>query len=348
MVYVNFNESDFTGAVVMVVQSHQQRSGVLQGTRVPIWARQKDSVAFADVPRRLGGRMPDFCIIGAAKAGTSALYAMLRLHPQLFMNPLKEPNFFSTEAILSYGDAWYRGLYADASPDQLCGEASTSYTRYPLVDGTAERMASANPDMKLIYLLREPVARVESDCLQLMKYIQHALGMAVPEPTLDAFLEAVEDPDDPRHVALISTSRYIDQIEAFEAVFPREQMLLLFQEDLRQNADAVLQRIFDFLGVSPLEPAADETHVNVTADFVKGVERMHKTDRLKRLPFYETAKRLLPSSAKTLILGLLPKQTQDSELQLSDAMRMRLRDTFREPNRRLKERLGDLPQHWGV
>jgi hypothetical protein len=313
---------------------------------VPIWVRQNNSVAFADVPESPGGKMPDFCIIGAAKAGTTALNNILSQHPDIFMNPLKEPHYFSTDAIMSRGKDWYQGLYGTAYPRQLCGEASTSYTRYPLVSGTAERMALANPKMKLIYLMREPVARAESDCLQTLKYCRNVLNIACSERTLDAFLDAVERTDDPRHSAILSTSKYIDQIEAFDAVFPRDQLLFLFQDELKKNTEAVVQRICNFLGLSPMQEIPLNRRANVTADYTQGLERTRKARALQRLPFYETAKRLLPSTVKARVLNLLPSQTQESELRFSDETRMRLRQEFIAPNQRLKERIGFLPDEW--
>jgi hypothetical protein len=303
-------------------------------------------VAFSNVPEREGGRMPDFCIIGAAKAGTTALNGMLDRHPDLFMNPLKEPNYFSTEAIGAFGAQWYRGLCRDARPDQLCGEASTSYTRYPLVAGTAERMAAANPEMRLIYLLREPVARVEAECLQILKYSRHVLGDADPVRDLDAFLEAIETPEHPYHSATVASSRYIDQIEAFEAVFPADRMLIVMQDDLQRDAEATLRRICGFLGVPPLDASETGRSANVTARFLSGLDRQNKTDRLRRLPFYRTAKSLLSREAKARILDLLPGKPAGAELRLSEATRNRLREAFAEPNRRLEARLGSLPPDW--
>ncbi|SDK67802.1 sulfotransferase family protein [Aliiruegeria lutimaris] len=312
---------------------------------VPIWARSRNGVAFADVPRRGGGRMPDFCIIGAAKAGTTALNQILDRHPDIYMNPLKEPHYFSTKAIRNYGEDWYRGLYSDALPDQICGEASTSYTRHPLVYGTAERMAAANPAMKLIYLLREPVKRIESECLQIQKYCQNVLGVSCVEHSLDEVLDAVENPDDPRYSAVIATSRYIEQIEAFETHFPGEQLLVVFQDDLYREADAVIHRVCDFLDVDPFLLAGEATRLNVTADFINASMWARQTEKFRRLPFYDVAKSLLPMSAKSRILSFM-SSTGEEEFKLSEKRRCSLVEAFREPNRRLEARIGNLPRSW--
>ncbi|WP_300064318.1 sulfotransferase domain-containing protein [uncultured Roseobacter sp.] len=292
--------------------------------------------------------MPDFCIIGAAKAGTTALSKILDRHPDLFMNPLKEPHYFSTAHIREYGEPWYRGLYSDALPGQLCGEASTSYSRYPLVAGTAECMAAANPAMKLIYILREPVSRVESECLQTMKYSRNVLGLECPEMNLDDFLKAVENPEDPRYSATISASKYIDQIEKFEEVFHTDQLLIVFQQDLKNDPEHFFRKISDFLEIKPFSSDTIAIRANQTSNFKSGLNRVERTNRFKRLPFYSVAKSILPETLKSLILEKGRDDGKDARFHLSQAMRSELSATFTESNRRLKARLGYLPDDWSV
>src|ERR1035438_4009729 len=90
------------------------------------------------------GRVPDFFIVGHPKSGTTALYQMLRSHPQIFMPDLKEPRFFASDLraqmqptaasgtsgfVLPQTWAEYLALFASALPDQRVGEASPSYLR---------------------------------------------------------------------------------------------------------------------------------------------------------------------------------------------------------------------------
>lgn len=311
----------------------------------PSWARNARGIAFSDIEERPGGKMPDFCIIGAAKCGTTALNAILSGHPDIFMNPLKEPHYFSTNAIRAFGEQWYRGLYADARSDQICGEASTSYTRYPLVDGTAERMAMANPAMKLIYLLKEPVARVEAECVQTQKYVRHVLKEETPSMDLDQYLEMIEDPSHDYYCASISTSRYIDQIDAFERFFPQNQIMLIMQDDLLNQEKSTLEKIFTFLGVDTYEQSAG-IKKNETKEFMRGLDRKSKIDILKKIPLYEVMKTLLPEAAKSKIISLLPNTNDEMAYKFSEQMKAKLAQQFSEPNRRLRARLGSLPETW--
>ena len=79
------------------------------------------------------GRLPDFIIIGSAKSGTTSLYDYLLEHPLIYMSNPKEPCFFDENVAWDKGVAWYSSLFSGAENDQICGEASTNYTRWPQV-----------------------------------------------------------------------------------------------------------------------------------------------------------------------------------------------------------------------
>lgn len=313
---------------------------------VPLWVRTRDGVAFSEVAPRPGGRMPDFCIIGSPKCGTTSLDRYLGTHPGVFVCPLKEPHYFSTPVIAARGADWYTGLYAEARADQLCGEASTSYTRYPLVPGTAERMQTANPAMKLIYILRNPLDRVESEALQTMKYLKNVIGEDYRHMTLDAFLEMIEDPASPHYSAVVETSRFEAQIRAFEAVFPADQMLILTQSDLRRDASAVMQRLYDFLGLAPHADFAASGNTNVTADFLAGSARAKATRQLGRLPGYGLLKGLVPEAAKARILQALSGSAEPQEKRLSPETRARIEAELEPSSAAVEARLGRPRTDW--
>src|SRR5271154_6220033 len=129
----------------------------------------------ADTPL---GRVPDFFIVGHAKCGTTALYEMLRCHPQIHM-PAKEPRFFAMkqadiddredpDARAGVSDspgkrprtlAGYMSLFADARADQLVGEATPLYLRSSVA---ASRIAALRPDARMIAILREPSSFLRS------------------------------------------------------------------------------------------------------------------------------------------------------------------------------------------
>ena len=120
--------------------------------------------------------MPNFLIVGAAKAGTSSLYYYLDQHPQVFMSSIKEPRFFAPELYTDYiKDPYrsgakehrstpmsleeYQSLFDAVTDEVAIGEASTEYLYVPK---TPERIKQLIPDVRLIMVLRDPAERAFS------------------------------------------------------------------------------------------------------------------------------------------------------------------------------------------
>ena len=116
---------------------------------------------------------PDFIIIGAAKSGTTTLYQYLCRHPQIYMSTPKEPDFFSLDMNYHKGIEWYESLFDGAKPEQICGEASTTYSRWHQHPKAAERISQYLPKVKLIYIMRHPVDRAYSFYAYRFKRSQH-------------------------------------------------------------------------------------------------------------------------------------------------------------------------------
>ena len=130
-------------------------------------------------------RLPDFLIIGAAKSATTTLYEYLTRQQAIFMSPEKEPCYFSHDDVYAKGEDWYRSLFAGARDDQICGEASTTYSRWPQYPHAAERIARAIPQARFIYVMRHPVERIYS-------FYGHRMRLQVTM-TLEQFLTAVPE-----------------------------------------------------------------------------------------------------------------------------------------------------------
>jgi hypothetical protein len=306
---------------------------------LPLWARGPHGLHLAEVPTRAGGRLPTFLVIGAAKCGTTALHAYLDQHPDVGMCPYKEPHYFSTDVLYERGDDWYRGLFAGLESAKACGASSTSYSRSPEYPKTAARIHAAAPDMRLVYVVREPVARTESDILQAVKYARHALGRTIEEIDLERLLD--ENP------IAIHSSEYIRQIEAYLEYFDREQMLVLLQKDLRDDPHGTLSKIFAHVGVDPSFRITLEAPKNATSDFLDGAKDERLTARLRRLPGYETIRGLVPTAVKDRIKKIarsfVPAQ---AELSFTPATRARLHEHFRPFNAELAAYLGRDLSSW--
>lgn len=187
------------------------------------------------------GRLPGVVIIGAMKCGTTALHRLLDLHPAIGMAPSKEVNFFlGADRPGASAGRWWRGLdwYARQFPGdaEVLGESSPGYTS-PDHPEVAERIAAHVPDVRLVYLVRDPLERAVS------QYLHHRRDGHERRPLATALL-------DPRS-QYIARSRYHERLLPFLDRFRREQILVLDQADLASHPRATLREVFAFVGVDP-------------------------------------------------------------------------------------------------
>jgi hypothetical protein len=318
---------------------------------IPHWVRTAKGIAFTDIPTRPSKNLPNFMIIGAQKAGTTALNKYLSQHPQIFMCPLKEPQFFSTDVIYERGLDWYRGLFGEAKPGQVCGEASTSYTFFPSTPLTPQRIHQALANIKLIYIVREPVSRVESACLQTIKYQKYVLNDHDQNYSVDALIQLGEDPNNPLGLPnFIQLSQYITQIEQYLKYFKPEQLLVIFQEDLAQNPDRLLRQLFEFIGVDPTLFPELKTSIqaNISADMIQGLKGEKLGKRLQVIPGYGRLKNLFPDRLKNSLKQLNQQWTADDQVLtfMSDETNARLKNHFKPYNQALAEFLNRDLSHW--
>jgi hypothetical protein len=204
--------------------------------------------------------LPDFLIIGAPKAGTTALHRALLPHPQLYLSPVKEPKFFLGDGSApprgqrGPGDAhsarewiWRRADYEalfDGAPPGACRGESTPFYLYDR--GAHLRIATLIPDAKLIVVVRDPVERAYSNWV-------HAWSDGL-EP-IDDFAAACAAEDE--RVAAgwapfwhyTRLGRYGEQLEHLFRHFPREQVHVLRYKDLVDEPRSSLNDICAFLGI---------------------------------------------------------------------------------------------------
>jgi hypothetical protein len=186
-------------------------------------------------------RTPEFCIIGAQKAGTSTLWRVLSQHPEIFMPKKKELNFFFDDAEFKQGLTYYERFFDDAEDGQVCGEASPGYICHPRVPLRLKRLLK-NP--KLILILRDPIQRAYSQYWDNRRWLRekHQFDDLVAQP-----LHQVFRPGKPNY---FSRGLYSLYLERYLKLFHREQILVLWFDELRSNPTSVFRQCFDFLGVS--------------------------------------------------------------------------------------------------
>lgn len=183
-------------------------------------------------------RLPDFLIIGAMKAGTTSLYRDLLTNPRIYFPADKEPESLSRPDIESEaGLRAYGALFAGAAADQICGEASTGYTRLPETPGVAERARRVlGPGARIIYLVREPVARTIS---------HHHHDFSYGRVDADVNRVIRERP------TYLDTSRYAMQVSPWLEAFGRDRVRIIRFEDYIADRPGVTAAISEFIGVEP-------------------------------------------------------------------------------------------------
>ena len=248
------------------------------------------------------GRFPDFYIVGHHKSGTTALYELLRRHPEIFMPDLKEPRYLASdmrsrfryerEAPHPQTLEEYLALFEPADPSQRVGEASATY----LWSRTASaNIAEVRPDARMIAILREPASFLRSLHLTFLrgevesvKDLRKAMslesaraqGRRIPRRShLPQLLQYSE------HVA------YVEQLERYRRHFPADQMLVLIYDDFRADNEAAVRSVLDFLDVRA-DHAVDVVDANVTTRVVRSqqLDNIVRSASLGRGPLTRSAK----------------------------------------------------------
>jgi hypothetical protein len=199
-------------------------------------------------------------VLGVQKCGTTTLANWLAQNPGVTFCSQKEPDFFSRNEDWKAKLAEYHQLFSSDTKDnrkKLWIEASTSYSWFLEFPQVADRLFEYNPNLKFIYIVREPISRI----------VSHYKHNFLKGHTRKVFSEAViGEPE------FLAHSCYETQIRPFLNRFKRENFLFLQFEDLVTKEEDVLNRIFNFLD---LEPLSASEQIDMSAQ--------NKSDTLKKV-----------------------------------------------------------------
>jgi hypothetical protein len=204
------------------------------------------------------GMLPDFLIIGAAKSGTTTLYSLLRLHPNVRAAARREIHYFDKN--FEKGLEWYCGHFKPGTRSggrrTITGESSPSYLSNMHVP---QRVAQLLPEVRLIALLRNPVDRAYSHYQQAVRFGRVHLSF---EQVIEA--EISRESGSKRFLA---RGIYADQLKRWHQFFDKEQLLVLKSEDFFSNTQDALEGVFDFLELPEWEP--NEVPVKNKGDYTQ-------------------------------------------------------------------------------
>lgn len=267
--------------------------------------------------------LPDFIVIGAKRAGTSALFAMLRQHPEIHTGEWKEVHFF--DHYYEKGPDWYRAQFQDGVDGQMVGEATQTYMFDPKIPA---RMASVVPNAKLIATLRDPVERA---------YSEYSYAVARDLEPL-SFEEAIESEDERTAEgyekfltkSYVRRGLYLEQLERVTEYYPRDKLHVMIFEETAKHPLRAFSEVCSFLGIdSTFVPEGSNRRVNAT--------RQYRSQTLRRL-----------TSGGGLVATSVAKLNRKPAgyAPMGTATRQRLEEYFRGPNEQLSTWLGRNLDIW--
>lgn len=234
-----------------------------------------------------------FIVIGAPKAGTTSLFEYMRRHPQIHMPAQKEISFFASDRAYQRGIDSYLSLILKGAPSgAVCGEATPRYmagapsntvvdnSEYgtlpsasdygaPLEEVIPRRIKQSFPDVKLICVLRDPVARAHSHYrMSVLNRVEsrsftEAIDQLIEPETLERTRLAHSYND-----GYVVYGEYGRVIGGFLRVFPREQLMVIFSGELAQRPSETVAKVFEFIGV-----ATDFVPENLNTRYLAGAAK---------------------------------------------------------------------------
>ena len=271
---------------------------------------------------------PDLIVIGAMKSGTTTLDRHLRAHPDIGMSRDKETNYFVAEKTFGNGPRWYSGQFDPAR--RLHGEASPNYTKADVFAGVPERIATHCPGVKLVYIVRDPVARAIS---------QYRHSWTIGDLAMDP--EAFAASTEWDHV--VATSCYARQLDAYLPHVPLERILMLDFDDLVRDPQRTMDALAAYLGVEP-HPVAGGSH-NEAAELSRVPAPVL---RLAQSPLGQAMNRVVSRGARDRVRRLFARGAARTPPEFPAPLVGRLREALGPDAQRLRALTGQGFAGWSV
>jgi len=311
-------------------------------------------------------QLPTFIVVGANKGGTTSIYHYLRQHPEVYLSPIKEPHFFSTDIEVNLfnrefaqnklqdiekyvnGDMakeyhaafvrnWdqYRKLYKNVSGQKAIGELSTSY----LYSTTAaQEIKSRLGAIKIIICLRNPIERAFS---------HYRMNLWTGNSNeFDFYKALVEDyHHDPKvwgnaHL-YVEIGAYYEQVKRYLDVFGSEYVKIIFTEDLKTNTQQVIKSLYEFIGVDPtFNPDTSTTYNEVYTPKYKNL-----TWLLNKTGIRPLMKRISPRFIKEAFIRLFYR-SKTAKGDISPEAKQFLLDKLGGDIKQLSDLLNKDLSHW--
>lgn len=304
---------------------------------------------------------PNLFLVGAMKAGTTSLTRVLASHPEVYIPPVKEPNYFcsdlykyglgakaeASQSVLErvrrgetfhhaymYDRDCYLALLSGRNTQHVIADCSTTYLYSEVA---ADNIAKVAPAAKILISLRNPIDRAFSEFL-----MNCSIGTACPpfSNALDLEAHELKEKRVPVHHRYVTAGLYWKQVERYLRIFGRDNVLILRFEDMKRDFGSVMARVWEFIGVAH-RPLVDSVHEN-DASFPKAeiLNRWLEVTQLK-----EWIRRSVPQRikdrAKSIYYGWKP-----AEMKLAEDDKARLKRVFTPDVEGLSDLLGEDLTGW--
>jgi len=283
-------------------------------------------------------RRPNFFLVGAPRSGTTAMYALLKQHPEVYLAILKEPHFFGTDLTVQphtiRDPDLYFGLFADAGDRKCVGEGSVWYLSSTRA---AREIRELSPEARILVLLREPAE---------MAWSLYHLYCRTGNEELPGFKEALAAQEErlegrripassyfPEGLQYLEAARAADKVGRFFSAFGRERVRVVLFEDFRRDNAKVYREVLEFLEIDPgFEPELDPLRAAERIQEM-AIRQLRRTDPRVR-------KRINPAGVR--------QQAVRAPGPIPPDLRARLRDLFHPDVERLAGLIDRDLSHWSA
>jgi hypothetical protein len=290
----------------------------------------------------------DFFIVGAQKAGTTALFSFLGDHTEIFLPSVKETHFFVREEFFRLGTRYLSPLYQSLRGEALVGGADVEAMYFP---DSAARMYAYAPSMRLIAVLRNPVDRAYS-----AYWFARRLGFE-DAPTFEEGLaqEAARvggGYSERSKLTYLGHGYYAEQLDRYLERFPRERLHVVLHEDLSRHPQETLATVIGWLGLRYEHGSIDTTRRVNVAGFPRSMllQRLVRSDDSAPK---QILRRVVPTGLRYVINRYLRQPLLKRNIRpevyppMLEETRVRLREHFSPHNARLADLIGRDLSGWG-
>ena len=286
---------------------------------------------------------PGLFLIGSMKSGTSYLRKLLAAHPAIFMCEPDEPSYFVDPRQLKviWRDMWecglwkneanYLRLFESAGNASILGEASTNYTKLPLVTGVPEKIQAFNPAARFIYILRDPIERT----------ISHYWHMVRHHAEYRSIAKAISE-----DIQYLAVSHYAMQVKPYIERFGRDRIAIVTFETLVRDPITVMSALYQWLELNPADAALTgfTSPENATPEVVRAPLWGGLPRRLRQAPWFRSGFAAIPGPIHAALGRVAGRDVQRHSVDLAEVIAF-LRPIQRRRTEKLAQLLGhDFPE----